>query len=877
MRTADEAPPPAADRAQGPGRSLSLRPSSRLGPYEIVDLLGVGGMGEVYRARDPRLGREVAIKVLPAEAQRDELAVERFVQEARAASALEHPNIVAVHDVGRHQDGTPYLVTELLEGTTLRERLAGRPLPRRKAIEYAAAVAHGLAAAHGKGIVHRDVKPENLFITVDGRVKLLDFGVAKLQHREGGVDGLESTASGCTAPGAIIGTVGYMAPEQVRGQAADARSDLFALGAVLYEMIAGRRAFTGDSPIDVATAILGQEPPSLEGVDAALERLVLRCLEKDPAERFQSARDVAFFLDGLVSTSASRVVAPPRRRRRVWLAPTLVAVALALAAGLFVAGRASAPTPVPRYTRLTFRHGAVRSARFSPDGASVIFSANWDRSPMDTLVTRPGAPEWRSLGLPEGGQLLALSKQGEMALLVGQPKGEAWWRLGTLARVPLAGGAPKEVLSQVQHADYGPDGHLAVVRRDDEGRFRLEYPPGKLLFRSLGRIAHPRVSPQGDRVAFFDHPFVYDDRGSLAVVDRDGEKTILSSGWESEQGLAWSPDGTEVWFTAAEAGVARGLYAVDRQGRQRPLLRAPGGLTLFDVDSRGRLLLSLEKDTRQMFYHGPSSATDRDLSWFDYSHPADLSADGKTVLFTELSEGVGGDYAVYLRGTDGSAAVRLGTGLGLALSPDGQWALSVRPVPGAPLVLLPTGVGEAVTLPRGNIEEYQHAAFGADGKRIFFGAREPGHAARVYTQELPAGAPKALTPEGISDLGPTSPDGRQIGVFLRDKLFRLYPTNGGEPVTLTALEKGKDFPARFSEDGRALWLIHFDEAAAEGARRPLLQRFDLATGERATIRAFEALDPVTSLAVFRVTPDGQHYVYYRSRMASDLFLVDRAG
>ncbi len=295
---------------------MPLSPGSRLGPYEILAAIGAGGMGEVYRARDPRLERDVAIKVLPASFSADADRLRRFEQEAKAAGLLNHPNITAVYDIGSH-DGAPYVVQELLEGETLRAVVSGGKLPPRRAIDYSLQIVHGLGAAHEKGIVHRDLKPENIFVTNDGRVKILDFGLAKLTHAEDRGQGSNlPTATAGTEPGVVMGTLAYMSPEQVRGKPADARSDIFSFGAILYEMLAGRRAFHGDSAADTMSAILREDPPDLsatnQNLPPGLERIVRHCLEKSPDQRFRSAHDLAFALEALSGMSVSTAIAPAR-------------------------------------------------------------------------------------------------------------------------------------------------------------------------------------------------------------------------------------------------------------------------------------------------------------------------------------------------------------------------------------------------------------------------------------------------------------------------------------------------------------------------------------------------------------------------------------
>lgn len=310
---------------------------TKLGPYQLTSLLGAGGMGEVYRARDPRLDRNVAIKVLPASLSSEAARLRRFEQEARAAAALNHPNILAVHDIGT-LDSSPYIVSELLEGETLRRRLASGPLPARKAVDYAIQIAHGLAAAHDKGIIHRDLKPENIFLTGDGRVKILDFGLAKLTER-GNAAG-DATRTIQSGAGTVLGTVGYMAPEQVRGESADPRTDIFALGAVLYEMLSGQQAFRRDTAAETMTAVLREDPPELSDsgppVAPGLELTVRRCLEKDPEQRYQSAKDLSFALAALSGSEAGGVVRSATKPRKMhfllWVAIPLALVLMVIQA-----------------------------------------------------------------------------------------------------------------------------------------------------------------------------------------------------------------------------------------------------------------------------------------------------------------------------------------------------------------------------------------------------------------------------------------------------------------------------------------------------------------------------------------------------------------
>ncbi len=406
---------------------MQLTTGTRLGPYEIVAPLGAGGMGEVYRAHDSRLGREVAVKVLPASFAADAERLRRFEQEARATGALNHPNILAVFDIGSHE-GTPYVVSELLDGDTLRIRIGDSPLPHRKVIDYATQIAKGLAAAHDKGIVHRDLKPDNVFVTRDGRVKILDFGLAKLTQAGAAVEVETALAQAGpqTSAGTVLGTVGYMSPEQVRGQTVDHRSDIFSFGVVLYEMLTGRRAFRGDSAVETMNAILKEDPAPAgdqgQPLPPALDRIVLHCLEKNPEERFQSARDIAFDIEALSGLSSQGVAEAETLspRRRGWLRPVAVA-ALAAAGGaaLFLAGQSTASSTAPTFEPLTFRRGNVSFARFAPDGRTIVYAANWEGGPLELYSTQPGSPESRPLGLRA--DLKAISRNGEVAVLLDRP------------------------------------------------------------------------------------------------------------------------------------------------------------------------------------------------------------------------------------------------------------------------------------------------------------------------------------------------------------------------------------------------------------------------------------------------------------------------
>ncbi len=430
---------------------MALTPGTKLGPYEIQSLLGAGGMGEVYRAKDTRLGRDVAIKVLPEKLARDAERLQRFETEARVIAALNHPNILSIHDIGTHE-GAPYLVSECLEGQTLRIELSGWALPVRRVVDYGTQIAQGLAAAHDKGIIHRDLKPENVFVTRDGRVKILDFGVAKLMLPEASSDEGATLDAGPTSAGVVLGTAAYMSPEQVRGDPVDGRSDIFALGTILYEMLFGQRAFRRDTSAETMTAILKEDPPELsltgKTISPALERIVRRCLEKKPLQRFQSARDLAFSLEGLTgvsstsatSVSAGAAVAATERKTLGKRIATLAARALLLAlvaAGIWMLGARSRSPSLPTYHQLTFDRGLVYAAHFAPDGRSIYYSASWDGQPVQLYSTLPDAPESRPLNL--GNSTLFAVSASQLAISAGCKDRYIGLCQGTLGLVPLAG------------------------------------------------------------------------------------------------------------------------------------------------------------------------------------------------------------------------------------------------------------------------------------------------------------------------------------------------------------------------------------------------------------------------------------------------------
>ncbi len=859
----------------------------KLGPYEILAPIGAGGMGEVYRARDERLKREVAIKVLPAELAADPERRARFEREARAASALSHPNILTVYDIGS-ADSTVYIAMELVEGGTLKDLTASGPVASKKLLEVATQVAEGLAAAHAAGIVHRDLKPANVMISKHGFVKILDFGLAKLVTPEDQeVSALQTAAGDPTRPGMVMGTVGYMSPEQAAGRPLDFRSDQFSFGSILYEMATGKRAFERGTTAETLTAIIREEPEPVAQLNARVPapvRWILeRCLAKDPEDRFGTtkdlARDLASVRDHLseapvsTSTTDQRAAAAEavRAGRRKW--PWLLgAAALAAVIGAFayLAGRrAGVPTP-PSFRELTFQRGEIYSARFAPDGQTLIYAAAWEGRRVEFFVSRLESPEARPFGL-SGADLFAISSSGEMAVGLNRRFVGPFERGGMLARIGMTGGGtPREIQEDVLWADWAPDGQSLAIARLLGAKNRIEYPIGKALYDTEGWVSNLRISPKGDLVAFVDHPAVADDGGSVAVVDREGKVKMLAKDFSTAGGLAWAPDGREVWFTAAEVGGNRALHAVTLGGVRRTLARVTGNLTLHDIARDGRVLLAHDTLRSGILGFSPGDVREKDLSWLDWSGVRDISPDGLSFVFVESGEGGGPGYSAYLRRMDGSPPVRLGEGVPHSISPDGRWVLGIISTATDPkLWALPTGAGEPRAVPTGGLAP-KSAEWLADGKRILLTGSEGDRGDRLYLLDGLDGKPRAISPPGYrAFLRGVSPDDRLVAVQGPDRRRYLYPLEGGEPAPIQGLVAGED-PVGWMADSRSLFV--FDRGKLPGR----VYRLELATGKRELWKELVPLDPagIDLLSPPALTPDGRTYVYSYNRILSDLFLAE---
>jgi eukaryotic-like serine/threonine-protein kinase len=857
----------------------AMKPGDSVGPYRIGEKIGEGGMGEVYRARDSRLGRDVAIKALPSILAADPDALGRFEREMKTLAALSHPHIVAIYDVGR--DGpTAYAVTELLAGESLADTIAHGPMPLRKAIEYGIQIARALAAAHERGIVHRDLKPANVFVGTDGHVKVLDFGLARSEALAPTGD---PTVTGRTTPGTVMGTVGYMAPEQARGRQVDHRADIFSFGCVMYELVSGRRAFQRDTAADTLSALLNDDPTPLSGISAAvplaLERVIQRCVEKNPAERFQSARDLAFALDALSTPTTGTgtrhaVRSRPRRLRQVAVgASALTALALA-----FLAGRGLAPTPnVPvSLQRLTFERGALRSGRFTPDGDTVVYGAAWGGGPLKAFVTRTENPESRALDVPAG-DVSAVSRSGDLALSVGRQYPTSWTGDGTLARGGLFSSSVREVLEHVRDADFLTNDSMVIVRRVN-GRDRLEAPQGNVVFETPGYLDHVRVSLDGTRVGFLEHPLYGDNRGHIDVFE-NGKVRRLTPEYSGLEGLAWTPDGREIWSAGGDT-VHWAVIAADASNQTprpaRVVWNVPTDIVVLDIDKRGRVLLSANQVTSELRGAMRGELRDRNLSAGSWSLPGLVSRDGRMLTLTGMNT-VDPNYDLMIRKMDGSPAVKVGSGRGQEVSDDGRWVLAVMPSAPRRVLLVPTGAGDSRQIDVGDLEPIL-ATFVPRGLTIAVAGQRAGSPAiaivDVNSNKRTNIDASMLNGRAFSQrrVSPTyvAPDASLVAIGADDGKVMAWTLEGAGPREIATLAPGEVFGG-WAADPSHIYVVGWSSPVAH------VYSLDLTTGQRTSVRDIRIEDPagmLMSMPDLFLSADAGSYVYGFTRMLSTLYLVE---
>jgi Tol biopolymer transport system component len=750
-------------------------------------------------------------------------------------------------------------------------------------VEIAIQVARGLSAAHEKGLVHRDLKPANIFLVGDGQVKILDFGLA----RQAALADISETrtADAMTDPGTVMGTIGYMAPEQVRGENVDARCDLFAFGAVLYEMLSGRRAFQRDTAAETMTAILREDPPELgdsrSGMPPALERIVSHCLEKNPLERFQTARDIAFALDSLsASGSGSGAAALPsraasRRSTARWLGIAAAAAALGVVAGVIGAQSFESPPESIEFITKTFDDAVVSNARFLPDGRSIVYSASINGQPDSLYELRDSSVTPRPFG-PAATILLAVSKTGELAVLTDvRPSTDAWVTAGTLARMTIDA-APRPLAAGVWDADWSPDGkELAIVSRV-AGLAQLEYPVGKVLYKTAGYVSDIRVAPDGAHVLFMDHQTPNDNRGWVKMVDSSGTVTTLGGEFPAEAGVAWSVDGRSVFYSAIDT--QEPTFSIRRlevaqpsaSASRRSAVPSSASMKILDASAEGSLLTLSDRSRTEVGVKLRREFALRDLSWLDRSWSPSLSADGSLLLFTH---GHGSpNYAAALRRTDGSPVISLGEGATMGISPDGRWAIAalLANTP-AQLVAYPTGAGTRVELPRGPIEAYDPGIGGQlwlpNTHTFLFRGSEPGRPTRTYIQNVDGGDPRPVLPESARAVL-VSRDGHSVVAMEPGQPWRLYPLNGGSPSSPLPGLTASDRPAGWTEDGRAIIIV------AVGSLPVRLDRVDLRTGARSLLR--EIAPPsraARNMNLRSVTAEGDQFAYTTEMVSTTLHVV----
>jgi serine/threonine protein kinase/Tol biopolymer transport system component len=809
-------------------------PGQRFGAYSIISPLGRGGMGEVYRARDTRLGRDVALKVIREDSAGDPHRASRFEQEARAASSLNHPNIVVVYEIGDallpgQTRPVRYLAMELLDGEPVSALLQGQPLPLRRALDWASQLADGLARAHESGIVHRDLKPSNILVTSDGRVKILDFGVAKLREPSaGGTEALTAAPETLTSPGVMVGTVGYMSPEQARGESATAASDQFSLGCILYEMLTGNRAFARTSTAETVSAILRDEPPPIEEanpkVPGPIRWIVERCLAKSSKDRYVSTRDLARDLQTFREHPSEGGERPlPRgsrigRGRRLW--KVAAGAALAAAAGalaILLVAPALRSKHEPDFRRLTFRRGVVWRALFVPKSEGVLYTASWEGAPTRSYLTIPES-SGNDRSLESESQLpMAYSADGSQVLVLLGWSRAAINARGTLAWWPALGGKPRPILQNAGWADWSEHARLLAVVRDTGAERILDVRKAdgaleRSVFRTTGGISYVRFSPDGERIAFIHHPSRYDDAGEVRLADSArAVSRVLTPRFERCVGLDWNERSGDIWFTASPTNLySSTLWKVSVRGRMRPLQSLPDFFALQDVSSSGERFLLVSSASGTGLFVRRNGGPPRDLTWLGSSGVADISPDGKVLLF---SDGGASEKSLgtWTRPLDGGDAVRLGAATPGKFSPDGRSIIGLTAQVFGPqqLVLIPVGPGVArqLTFSRAN---HSMPSFAVDDTILF--VRSDGGKSEVWRMSMTGAGARSLGAEGC-DMPSANPSLFSFlcrGSETKGALY-FFPMEKGPGRKLYELPDGRTINyARWSSSGNEIFLVTRD-------------------------------------------------------------------
>jgi serine/threonine protein kinase/Tol biopolymer transport system component len=857
-----------------------LSRGSRLGTFEIIGPLGAGGMGEVYKARDSRLGRDVAIKVLPLEVASDRERLKRFEKEARSASALNHPNIVTIYETGT-SDGVPWIAMEHVEGETLQTQLANGPLATKKLLNVAVQIAEGLARAHEAGIVHRDLKPENVMLTKDGLVKILDFGLAKLQGPAPEGSNQESqlpTVSG-TSPGIVLGTVGYMSPEQASGKSVDFRSDQFSFGSILYEMATGKRAFQKKTAVDTLAAILNEEPEPIArlrpGVPPPLRWVIERCHAKLEGDRYQSTRDLAREVSGIrehLSEVSQGIIPEPTAISRPRVLLVALGVAVVAAIFLWASRESRRSATVPEFARLTFRNGVVTRALFSQKSNSILYTASWDGEVPQTYLTLPES-KGTDRSLEAGTQLpMAFSEDGsEVLVLLGRSR-TAINSYGTLAWWPALGGKARPLLENAGWADWAKRLHfLAVVQDEGPARaLQIRDSTGKVLrtlFRTAGAISWVAISPDEAKVAFFHHPSRFDDAAEVRVAAVDGSKErALTSMFERGAGLRWNGRAGEVWYTASQSDIyATSLWGVAEGRRAHRIQAFSDFFQLQDISSEGCLFVASAEDTRLVLRRG--EGTPSDFSWLGSTFVTDISPDGRSILFLDGSP-TAGTFGAWVRPLDGGEAIRVADGDPGRFSPDGQWIVATSRLTYGPphLILVPASGGTDRSLPGSPPAVDSEPSFAGRDTLLFI--RSQRGRRDVWRMKIDGTGAQAL---GVA--GCRYPTGDPIGArFLcigePDSNTLILHTMSGRDSgrTLYALApRGLFLYARWSTLGDRIWAVTGDQR---------LLTLDPSTGavlheERVPLRVGIAGE---SLVTAACSPDGTTQAYSISYSSSRLYL-----